>query len=212
MNSSSSFSSASSSFVRHPWHGVETGADAPRVVNCYIEMVPTDVVKYELDKESGHLKVDRPQLYSSQCPALYGFVPRTFCDQQVGALCGRQLQREGIVGDGDPLDICVFSERQIQHGGVLLKAVPIGGLRIIDRTEADDKIIAVLSGDAIYGGWNDISDCPAKLIDRLVHYFLSYKEIPGTQPRKVELAGIYNREQAHEVIECSRKDYNKKFS
>lgn len=196
----------------HPWHGISCGPESPSIVTCYIEMVPTDVVKYELDKESGHLKVDRPQLYSSQCPALYGFIPQTYCGKAVGAFSAKQLAHKSksygsIKGDGDPLDICVLSERPIIHGGLLLRAVPIGGLRIIDRNEADDKLIAVLYEDAIYGRWKDIKDCPKALVDRLVHYFLSYKDIPGAAPRKVKLGGIYGRRDAHEVIRLSQIDY-----
>lgn len=195
----------------HPWHGVSPGPDAPRIVTCYIEMVPTDVVKYELDKASGHLKVDRPQKYSSQCPTLYGFIPRTFCGEKVGHYCGEVIKRSGVVGDNDPLDVCVLAELPIEHGDILLRAVPIGGLRIIDRNEADDKIIAVLHEDGVYGSWTDIKDCPRNLIDRLSHYFLSYKDIPGVEPRKVSLAGVYGVNEAYQVIEASQADYKAKF-
>src|SRR5467141_3573487 len=82
-------------FQAHPWHGVSPGEDAPEVVNAYIEIVPTDVVKYELDKPSGHLRVDRPQRYSSQAPSLYGFVPQTYCGELVAA---RSSERTGLPG------------------------------------------------------------------------------------------------------------------
>ncbi len=196
----------------HPWHGVSPGEECPRIVTCYIEMVPTDVVKYELDKESGHLKVDRPQLYSSQCPTLYGFIPQTYCGNRVGRFSAKRLttsvgKKSALAGDKDPIDICVLSERPITHGGILLRASPIGGLRIIDRDEADDKIIAVLHDDAIYGKWKDIKDCPSSLLDRLKHYFLSYKDIPEANPRKVKLSGVYGRSDAHEIIRLSQLDY-----
>ena len=74
-------------FQAHPWHGVPIGPDAPHVVTAYIEIVPTDTVKYEIDKLTGLLKVDRPQKYSNFCPSLYGFVPQTLCTDSVAALC-----------------------------------------------------------------------------------------------------------------------------
>src|SRR5438132_9474923 len=137
-------------FQAHPWHGVAPG-DPAGVVQAYIEIVPTDTVKYELDKQTGHLRVDRPQRFSNVCPALYGFVPQTHCGERNGELCSLRTGRKGIVGDGDPLDICVLTEKTIPRGDILLEARPIGGLRMIDRGEADDKIIAVLEGDAAYG-------------------------------------------------------------
>ena len=135
-------------FRAHPWHGVPIGPDAPRLLSAYVEIVPTDAVKYEIDKETGILKVDRPQQYSNVCPTLYGFIPRTLCAEAVGRFCSAKTGRPGIVGDGDPMDICVLTERPITHGDILVRARPIGGLRMIDGNEADDKIIAVLSGDA----------------------------------------------------------------
>ena len=116
----------------HPWHGVPIGDDAPRRVTAYIELVPTDTVKYEMDKATGILRVDRPQQYSNVCPSLYGFLPRTLCAERVGARCQERTGRAGIVGDGDPLDVCVLTEKDIPHGDILIKAIPIGGLRMID--------------------------------------------------------------------------------
>ena len=160
------------------------GERAPEVVTVYVEIVPTDTVKYEIDKASGYLTVDRPQQFSNVCPTLYGFVPRTYCAARVAARCAERTGRPGIVGDGDPLDICVLSEKAIPHGDILLRAVPIGGLRMLDGDEADDKIIAVLEGDAVYGAWREVDQCPPALVDRLRHYFLTYKELPG-EPRPV---------------------------
>lgn len=73
-------------FKAHPWHGISAGEKAPDVVNVFVEIVPSDTIKYEIDKESGHLKVDRPQKFSNIIPALYGFVPRTYCDERVKEL------------------------------------------------------------------------------------------------------------------------------
>jgi inorganic pyrophosphatase len=198
-------------FQAHPWHGVASSTDAPAVVNAYIEIVPTDAVKYELDKPSGHLRVDRPQRFSSMCPAPYGFIPQTFCGISVAALCQSRTGREGIRGDGDPLDICVLTERPAAHGGFFVRALPIGGLRMIDGDEADDKIIAVLESDVAYGHLRDITDAPTGLIDRLRHYFLSYKQLPQEGPRRVEIGEIYNREDAFDVIRRSVEDYRANY-
>jgi len=194
-------------FKAHPWHGVPIGPDAPAVVTAHIEIVPTDTVKYEVDKRTGYLKVDRPQQFSNVAPTLYGMVPRTYCGDRVAALCERATGRDGIVGDGDPLDICVLTEKAIGHGDILVRAIPIGGLRMIDAGEADDKIIAVMQGDLVYGRWRDIADCPASVIDRLRHYFLTYKESPDSGGRPVEIAEVYGREAAHAVIAASQADY-----
>jgi inorganic pyrophosphatase len=195
----------------HPWHGVPIGAEAPRIVTAYVEIVPTDAVKYEMDKETGILKLDRPQQYSNVCPSLYGFIPRTLCDVRVGQLCAERTGRQGIVGDGDPMDICVLTEKPISHGDILLQAIPIGGLRMIDGNEADDKIVAVLEGDAVYGGVQDIDSLPASLVDRLRHYFLTYKHGPDRVGHAVEITHVYSRAEAHEVIRRSQEDYRARF-
>jgi inorganic pyrophosphatase len=194
-------------FQSHPWHGASIGDDAPTIVTCYIEIVPTDVVKYELDKVTGLLRVDRPQKFSNVCPSLYGLVPQTLCGPRVAARAVDSAQAADIVGDDDPLDICVLTERAILHGNVLVDAIPIGGFRMIDGTEADDKIIAVLDGDAIYGKLTDISQCPQPLIDRLRHYFLTYKQAPDQEQAACRIAEVYGRDEAHAVIEASQQDY-----
>lgn len=198
-------------FQAHPWHGVFPGEHAPESVNAYIEIVPTDAVKYELDKQSGHLRVDRPQRFSSMCPTLYGFVPQTFCGPEVAALCAERTGSSGIEGDGDPMDICVLTEKTFAHGNVFLQARPIGGLRMIDGRQADDKIVAILVADLAYGEIEDISDCPKALVDRLQHYFLSYKQLPGDAPRRVEIADVYGRAEALDVLNRSFRDYASKF-
>src|SRR5262245_49152391 len=105
-----------SPFTSHPWHGVSIGPDAPRTVTAFIEIVPSDTIKYEIDKASGLMKVDRPQKYSSLCPTLYGFIPQTYCDDNVRLLANdKKVER----GDRDPLDICVFTERAIAANGFL---------------------------------------------------------------------------------------------
>ena len=194
----------------HPWHGVSIGDRAPEVVNCYIELVPTDTVKYEIDKPTGHLRVDRPQKYSSLCPMPYGFIPQTLCAEKVGQLCCERTNETAIMGDGDPIDVCVLTENQIAHGDVLARAVPIGGIRLIDANQADDKIIAVLVDDGLYGKTRDIEECPGELIERLRHYFLTYKDIPGRE-RHVKGAEVYGADKARAVIEASRADYREHF-
>jgi inorganic pyrophosphatase len=192
----------------HPWHGIQIGKDAPETVIAYIEMVPTDTVKYEIDKASGYRKVDRPQKFSNITPALYGFIPQTYCDQKIAEFARTKTDLEVKKGDGDPLDICVITERIITSGDIILEAVPIGGFRMIDKGEADDKIIAVLKQDEIYGKLKDITECPQPLLNRLKHYFLTYKSIPGSDiANQVQITAIYNREEALEVIRCSMEDY-----
>ncbi len=197
----------------HPWHGLSIGAAAPDEVRVFIEIVPGDTMKYELDKESGFLKIDRPQRFSSICPVPYGFVPQTLCAERVGEYCSTKTGRENIEGDGDPLDICIISERNIPHGNIILDAVPVGGLRMIDGNEADDKIIAVMKGDALYHGLENIDGVPDHILERLSHYFLTYKEMPGTaDDRKCEITDIYGREEAREVIRRSQEDYRERFN
>jgi inorganic pyrophosphatase len=198
-------------FQAHPWHGVTPGKRAPETVNAYIEIVPTDAVKYELDKESGHLHVDRPQRFSSMCPSLYGLIPQTYCGDHVADLCAARTGMTGIKGDGDPMDICVLTEKAFAQGNFFLQAEPIGGLRMIDGEQADDKIIAVLEADLAYGHIKDIKDCPKALVDRLKHYFLSYKQFPGEAPRRVEIVDVYDRVEALDVITRSLSDYQTKF-
>jgi inorganic pyrophosphatase len=190
----------------HPWHGLEPGPEAPRIVNAYIEITPFDLMKYEVDKASGYLRVDRPQRTSSQPPSLYGFIPQTYCGERV-----RRLAAGSERGDGDPLDICVISERPINHSEVLLRARVLGGLKIIDRGEADDKIIAVLEGDYVWGEAQEISDVPAALLERIEHYFSTYKLVPD-EPPKIRVNGRYGYAAAAAVIRAALEDYAETFA
>src|SRR5918911_5284606 len=199
-------------FQAHPWHGIAPGQAAPEIVNAYIELVPTDTVKYELDKPTGHLRLDRPQRFSSLCPTPYGFIPQTFCGAEVAKLCAERTGQAGIRGDGDPMDICVLTEKTITHADLLVRAKPIGGLRMIDGDEADDKIVAVLADDLVFGQLEDIEDAPAGMTDRLRHYFLSYKQLPQEAPRRVEIADVYSRREAYDVIRRSIADYRARYS
>lgn len=197
-------------YKSHPWHGVDIGANAPESLTCFVEMVPTDTVKYEIDKETGYLKIDRPQKYSNVIPALYGFIPQTFCAEKVAEFCMEKSGKKDIMGDRDPLDICILTEKTIAHGDILVIARPIGGFRMIDGNQADDKIVAVLKDDAVYGEYKDLSDCSLMVINRLKHYFLTYKDLPG-QKRDAEITHTYGIEEAHEVIKRSMADYQQKF-
>ncbi|PLX14205.1 MAG: inorganic pyrophosphatase [Marinilabiliales bacterium] len=197
-------------YKSHPWHGVDIGPRSPEVLTCYIEMVPTDTVKYEVDKKSGYLKLDRPQKYSNVVPALYGFIPQTFSAEKVADYCNEKTGRKDIQGDGDPIDICVLTEKEITHGDILVQARPIGGFRMIDGNEADDKIVAVLFNDTVYSQYKDISELPDMVRLRLQHYFLTYKDLPG-QESNVEISHTYGVEEAHEVIRRSLIDYTNKF-
>ncbi len=185
----------------HPWHGLDTGPDAPAVVTAFIEISPFDFVKYEVEKRTGFLKVDRPQRGSSSPPTLYGLIPRTYCAERVAA-----MSPEVAVADRDPLDICVISERAIDRSEIMLSARVVGGLRMLDHGEADDKIVAVLLDDAVFGEAIDISDIPKPIIDRLEHYFLTYKTMPGEE-HLVEIPEIYGREHAIGVVAAAMHDY-----
>ena len=190
----------------HPWHGLETGADAPRVVQAYIELTPFDRVKYELDKKTGYLRVDRPNRTSAFSPTLYGFVPRTFCGKRVQA-----LMPDARAGDGDPLDICVISERPITNPETIVNARVVGGLPMLDGGEADDKIIAVLENDAMWSGVDDVDELPKVLVDRLRHYFSIYKALTPDEAVQIKIDAAYGRDHALKVVEAAIADYEDQF-
>lgn len=188
-------------FRPHPWHGLEPGTAPPGRVRAYIELTPFDLVKYEVDKATGYLRVDRPHRSSSIPPTLYGFIPQTYCADRVGALSPTAAR-----GDGDPLDICVVSERPINKSEVILNARVVGGLQMVDHDEADDKIVAVLESDTFWSEATDISDLPPVLIERLEHYFATYKLQPG-RPSNVSIEQVYGRDAAYAVINAALEDY-----
>ena len=197
-------------YKSHPWHGVDIGPNAPELIVAFVEMVSTDTVKYEVDKETGYLRIDRPQKYSNVVPALYGFLPQTYSGDEVAEYCMEKTGKKGIKGDGDPIDICILTEKEIVHGDILVRARPIGGFRMLDGDESDDKLIAVLNNDAVYGSYNDISDCPELVINRLKHYFLTYKDLPGLE-KDVEITHTFGIEEAQEIIRRSMEDYHRRF-
>lgn len=191
----------------HPWHGISMGEHAPEEVTVFIEIVPRDTVKYEVDKETGYLKIDRPQQYSNVVPANYGFIPQTYCSTGVADLARRQTDIVITDGDGDPLDILVLSEHHIPRGDIILKARPIGGFCLIDDSEADDKIIAVLKGDKVFEQYREISELPKGILERFEHYFLTYKSLPDA-PNVCEIAYSYGREASYSVISAAAADYS----
>ena len=191
----------------HPWHGIPIGDNAPAEVTVFVEIVPRDTVKYEVDKETGYLKIDRPQQYSNVVPANYGFIPRTYCGERIANMARTKYTKPVSDGDNDPLDILVLSEHHIPRGDIILKAVPIGGFCLIDGGEADDKIIAVLKGDKVFEQYTEIAQLPKGILERFEHYFLTYKSLPD-EPNICEIAYSYGREQSYEVIHSAIADYD----
>lgn len=185
----------------HPWHGIPIGEKTPHEVTAFVEIVPNDTMKFELDKNTGFLKVDRPQKFSNICPTLYGFIPQTLCGPRIAHKAGMTK------ADMDPLDICVLTERTVLHGDFIVKVIPIGGFCFIDNGEVDDKIIAFVAQDEFYNGWKDINDVPTSVINRLEHYFLTYKTKPGAESQ-CYIKRTYGYKEAHEVINLSIQDYN----
>ncbi len=190
----------------HPWHGVPIGDGVPEEVTVFVEIVPRDTVKYEVDKETGYLKIDRPQQYSNVVPANYGFIPQTYCSERIASLARAKTDIQITDGDGDPLDILVLSEHHIPRGDIILKARPIGGFCLVDDNEADDKIIAVLKGDKVFEQYAEISELPKGILERFEHYFLTYKSLPDA-PNVCEIAYSYGREDSYQVIRNAMGDY-----
>ncbi len=189
----------------HPWHGLPPGPAPPSLVNVFVEITPFDLVKYEIDKESGYLRVDRAQRTSSLPPSIYGFIPQTYAGPSVAA-----LMQGSSGGDLDPLDICVLSERPITRAEVLLHARVVGGLPMLDGGEADDKILAVLREDPIYGEVSEVEHVPRVLVDRLIHYFSTYKRPPSAD-YQVSVGEPYGRSHAEAVVAAAIEDYRKRF-
>ena len=185
----------------HPWHGLSPGRSPPQCLQVYVETTPFDAVKYELDRQTGYLRVNRLQRTSSLPPALYGFVPRSLCGPRVAALCPDAAQ-----GDGDPLDVCVFSERPVRCAETLLDVRLLGGLELLDGGCADDKLVAVLEHDPLWGEARALEDLPPVLLERLSHYFATYKATPGERS-PVLVRGPYGLARAEAVVRAALEDY-----
>ncbi len=191
----------------HPWHGLPIGDQVPDFVESYIEITPFDAVKYEIDKQTGYLRVDRPQGSSALPPTLYGFIPRTYCGNRVAALTPLAEQ-----GDHDPLDICVLSQQRIERADIVLSARVVGGIQLLDDGEADDKIVALLASDTVFDYAKDLKNLPVAVVNRMVHYFGTYKmDISGTKANTIEVVGTYGAEHARQVIRASIEDYDEEF-
>lgn len=196
------------SYRAHPWHGLPIGADPPDVVDAYIEITPFDAVKYEIDKQTGYLRVDRPQGSSALPPTLYGFIPQTYCDERVADLTpGAEL------GDRDPLDICVLSQQRIDRAEIVVPARVLGGVQVLDGGEADDKIVAVLASDTVFDYAKDLNHLPTTVVNRIVHYFGTYKmDISGDEPTNaIEVVGTYGADHARAVVSAAIADYLQAF-
>lgn len=175
---------------KNPWHEVEFGDNAPSIVNGIIEIPKGSRAKYELDKESGMLKLDRVLFSSVYYPANYGFIPKTYCD------------------DKDPLDILIISQIDIVPL-CLVSAKVIGVMRMIDGGEADDKIIAVAEGDPSVNHINDISELPQHFISELRNFFEDYKKL---EKKTVIVEEFQNKEVAEEIVNKAIADYQLMFS
>ncbi|HZN12320.1 MAG TPA: inorganic diphosphatase [Blastocatellia bacterium] len=169
----------------HPWHDVELGAEAPEVFNCLIEIPIGSRVKYELDKSTGLLRVDRVLYSSVHYPANYGFLPRTYCD------------------DNDPLDVLVLGQVEVVPL-CILRAKAIGVMQMIDQNEEDDKIIAVHADDPEYRDYRDISELPEHRLKSLRRFFEDYKAL---EMKQVKVERFMGRIDACNIIAQSMKLY-----
>jgi len=175
--------------IQHPWHGVSPGKHPPENVNGIIEIPRGSRAKYEIDKESGLIKLDRVIYASMYYPLNYGFIPQTLGE------------------DNDPLDIVVLTQVSV----VPLCLIPskvIGVMQMIDRGESDDKIIAVAEQDPSVAHIDDIKDLPDYLLSELRHFFENYKTLEN---KEVKIDQFQSKEHAHRIIEASIDLYNKNF-
>ncbi|TYZ12525.1 inorganic diphosphatase [Hymenobacter lutimineralis] len=173
----------------NPWHDVARGEDAPRVVNGIIEIPKGSKGKYELDKESGLLKLDRVLFSAVHYPAAYGFIPQTYCD------------------DKDPLDILVLCSVDIVPM-CLVEAKVIGVMQMVDGDEEDDKIIAVAAHDISVNHYNDLDDLPPHTLREMQRFFEDYKAL---EHKHVTVERFMGREEAYRIVEKSIDLYNETF-
>lgn len=173
----------------NPWHDVEIGDNAPEFVNGIVEIPRGSRAKYELDKKSGMICLDRVLYSSVFYPANYGFIPQTYCD------------------DNDPLDILVLSQVDLVPM-CLAESKVIGVMRMIDGGEADDKIIAVAKEDMSVAHYNDISELPEFRLKEIQSFFEDYKKLEN---KEVAVDGFLGREDAIKIVEQSIVDYKTKF-
>ena len=176
--------------VLHPWHGVDTGDQAPRLVNAVIEIPQGSRAKYEIDKPSGLLRLDRVIYSSFYYPTNYGFIPQTYGD------------------DKDPLDILVLSSLSIQPL-CLVTAKVIGVMQMIDQGDADDKIIAVAAHDPSINYINNIEELPKHFFGELRHFFEEYKRLEN---KSVKVEEFQDKTVALKIVEDAMKAYQELFN
>lgn len=175
--------------LRHPWHDISPGNESPKIVNAIIEIPRDSQQKYELDKESGILRLDRFLYSAVYYPGDYGFIPQTLWE------------------DGDPMDIIILTNRPV-YPLTLVRSRVIGVIRMIDDKELDDKIIGVYDSDPRYSEYNSLEDIPKHVIAELKHFFETYKELQ-TEGENVTVPEILDREKAWEDIEISEEKYRR---
>jgi inorganic pyrophosphatase len=175
--------------VAHPWHGVEQGENAPRIVNAIIEIPQGSRAKYEIDKASGLLKMDRVIYSSFYYPTNYGFIPRTYGD------------------DKDPLDILVLSSINVQPL-TIIEAKVIGVMQMIDQGDADDKIIAVANNDMSVAHLNNIEEMPKHFFKELRQFFEDYKKL---EEKEVRVDAFGDKAVALRIIETAMESYRNNF-
>jgi inorganic pyrophosphatase len=172
----------------HPWHCIETGKDAPDIVKSIIEIPKGSKGKYEMDKDSGLLRLDRVLFSSVHYPANYGFIPQTYCD------------------DHDPLDILVICSIDV-YPMCIVEAKVIGAIRMVDGDERDDKIISVAEHDMSVNYINDLSELPPHTLTELKRFFEDYKML---EHKNVIVEQFMNREKAFEIILEGMRLYQEK--
>lgn len=169
----------------HPWHEVEIGDESPRIVTAVIEVPKASKAKYEMDKESGLLKLDRILFSAVHYPDNYGFIPQTLCE------------------DHDALDILVLGQLPV-FPMCLLRAKPIGVMKMFDQGEEDDKIIAVHADDPEYNHYNSIDQLPPHRLKEVKRFFEDYKNLEN---KKVVVDDFFPVEQAWTIINESLAKY-----
>lgn len=171
------------------WHDIDADKISPDKFSAVIEISKGSKTKYELDKQTGLLKLDRILYTATHYPANYGFIPRTYAE------------------DGDPLDVLVLCSEVI-NPLTLVKCYPIGVVSMIDGGENDEKIIAVPFKDPVYNGFKDISELPEHISKEISHFFTIYKDLEN---KKTEIKGTNGAEQAIKIVKNCIEAYKKKF-
>lgn len=171
------------------WHDVSVGEDAPDKVNTIIEIPKDSKIKYEFDKDTGLLKLDRFLYSSVHYSGDYGFIPQTLCE------------------DDDPLDVFIISHRST-YPMTLCEVKVLGVMKMVDDGEADDKIIAVHSTDPRYGEWENLEDIPEHFVEELKEFMRTYKRL---ESKEVDVNEIYGKEEAKKIVNESMKIYKNKF-